>query len=87
MMGEDELARRGETLVVLSHGIRQSSRLAEQLTSDAIVGNEARGLLGRLRAIRVEIDAMASSVPPLRHVQNDPFWSGQPKSLCRSGST
>jgi hypothetical protein len=74
----DETSRRGEVLVHLRHGIRESTRLAEQLVGDAIVGSEAQGLLGRLRAIRAELDVLALQTPNARRAINDPFWNVPP---------
>jgi hypothetical protein len=65
-------------LINLRHGIRQSTRLAEQLTGDAIVGCEAQGLLGRLHAIRAELDALAFAGTDPRWAENDPFWNEPP---------
>jgi hypothetical protein len=62
-MSPNESGLRGEYLVLLRHGIRQSARLAEQLSHDALVGNEARSLLGRLQAIRGELDSLATGAP------------------------
>jgi hypothetical protein len=74
----DETSRRGEVLVHLRHGIRESTRLAEQLIGDAIVGSEVQGLLGRLRAIRAELDILAMQAPNARRATNDPFWNEPP---------
>lgn len=74
----DDLIYRGRVLINLSHGIRQSTRLAEQLTGDAIVGSEAQGLLGRLHAIRAELESLASSGIDPRRPENDPFWNEPP---------
>ena len=71
----DDAAVRGDYLVLLRHGIRQSARLGEQLAGDALLGNEVSGLMGRLRAIRAELDAMTLSGPHLRHAPNDLFWT------------
>lgn len=73
----DEAGFRGEVLAHLRHGLRQSSRLAEQLAGDTNVGSEALGLLGRLQAIRAELDAMAAG-QDLRRAKTDPFWSEPP---------
>jgi hypothetical protein len=81
----EETTYRGEVLVHLRHGIRQSARLAEQLANDAIVGREALGLLGRLQAIRAELDALAIARPDPRRAQNDPFWSKPPHPFRRKG--
>jgi hypothetical protein len=84
----DNGSGRGEVLVQLRHGIRHSARLAEELAGDAIVGNEARGLLGRLAAIRAELDALAAAAgPDLRRAHNDPFWSQSPNPFRRNGSS
>lgn len=82
----EEAGIRGEMLVQLRHGLRQSSRLAEQLAADTIVGNEARGLLGRLRAIRAEVDALAVTGVDLRLAENDPFWSDPPHPFRQNGA-
>jgi hypothetical protein len=74
----EEAANRGQVLVHLRHGIRETSRLAEQLASDAIVGSEALGLLGRLQAIRAELDASSFTGSDLRRGHNDPFWNEPP---------
>ena len=83
----DDTAYRGRVLVHLRDGIRQLSALAEQLASDAIVGNEALGLLGRLRAIRAELDASAFTGADVRRAHNDPFWNEPPHPFQRSGSS
>jgi hypothetical protein len=80
----DDTWFRGKALVHLRHGIRQSTQLAEQLAGDAIVGSEAQGLLGRLNAIRAELDSMAFSAVDRRRAQNDPFWSEPPHPFQRS---
>ena len=74
----DDTIFRGEVLINLRHGIRQSSRLAEQLTGDSIVGSEAQGLLGRLQAIRAELDSLAFNGIDPRRAENDPFWNEPP---------
>ena len=79
----DDALCRGEVLINLRHGIRQSSRLALQLAEDTIVGNEALALLGRLQAIRAEVDALAFSNPDPRQAQNDPFWNEPPHLFQR----
>nr|WP_314446476.1 hypothetical protein [uncultured Sphingomonas sp.] len=81
----DETMYRGAVLIHLRHGIRQTSRLAQQLAGDAIVGNEARGLLGRLEAIRAELDAMSFSGADRRRAQNDLIWN-QPPYPFQQGS-
>lgn len=74
----DDSWYRGKMLIHLRHGIRQSTRLAEELARDAVVGSEAQGLLGRLRAIRSELDGLAFSNVDPRRAQNDPFWNEPP---------
>ncbi|NJC06950.1 hypothetical protein GGQ97_002743 [Sphingomonas kaistensis] len=74
----DDTWYRGKVLISLRHGIRQSSRLAEELTGDLIVGNEALGLLGRLKAIGAELDSLAFSNPDIRRAHNDPLWDLPP---------
>ncbi|UUR09187.1 hypothetical protein [Sphingomonas glaciei] len=69
---------RGTVLINLRHGLRQSSRLAEELASDMIVGSEARGLLCRLKAIGAELDDLAFSNPDVRRAHNDPLWEQPP---------
>lgn len=88
MIGSDaeDVMFRGEVLVQLRHGIRQSSRLAEQLTADFIVGHEARSLLGRLEAIRAELDAMRFAHADPRRAENDPFWSEPPNPFRQTGT-
>jgi hypothetical protein len=85
-MNPNESGLRGEYLVLLRHGIRQSARLAEQLSNDALVGNEARSLLGRLQAIRGELDSLATGAPDHRSAQNDPFWGHGPAPFRYSGA-
>jgi hypothetical protein len=85
-VGESEKAAiRGQVLVHLRRGVRQSARLAEQLAGDAIVGSEALGLLGRLQAIRAELDASSLTGPDLRRANNDPFWNDPPHPFQRCG--
>lgn len=88
MIGRDsrEPERRGEMLVTLNHGLRQALRLADQLCDDAIVGNEARGLLGRLQAIRAELDALSTTLVDPRRAENDPFWR-EPPFPFRAGNS
>lgn len=74
----DETIYRGEVLINLRQGIRQSTRLAEQLIGDAIVGGEAQGLLGRLHAIRAELDSLAFHSTDPRRAENDSFWTEPP---------
>ena len=78
---------RGEVLVHLRHGIRRSTRLAEELASDAIVGNEALALLGRLNAITAELDRLSFTSPDPRRPHNDPFWNKPPHAFRYSQST
>ena len=80
----DDAIYRGEVLIHLRNGIRQSRRLAEQLAQDALVGNEALGLLGRLRAIGAELDSLAMTATDPRRAHNDPFWS-EPPHLFQQG--
>ena len=75
---EEDALYRGEVLISLRHGICQSARLAEQLAADAIVGNEALGLLGRLRAITAELDSLSFHAGDRRRAHNDPFWHEPP---------
>ena len=82
----DDTWYRGKVLISLRHGIRQSSRLAEELAGDALVGNEALGLLGRLKAIGSELDDLAFSNPDVRRAQNDPFWNQPPHPFLRDAS-
>lgn len=81
----EETTSRGEVLGHLRHGIRQSTRLAEQLAVNPIVGREALGLLGRLEAIRAELDALAVAGPDPRRAQSDPFWNKPPHPFRRNG--
>lgn len=78
--GEDT-ATRGEYLVLLRHGIRQSTRLGEQLTGHPIVGHEVRALMGRLQAIQAELDDLARVQPYLPPAHNDPVWGQLPRSF------
>lgn len=71
----DNTLYRGEVLIHLRHGVRRSARLAEQLAGDAIVGNEALALLGRLHAIGAELDSLRLVGTDPRHANNDPFWN------------
>lgn len=80
----DDSWYRGKVLINLRHGIHQSTRLAEELARDAIVGGEAQGLLGRLRAIRAELDGLSFGRIDPRRVQNDPFWSESPHPFQQS---
>jgi hypothetical protein len=82
----DNTADRAEMLMELRHITRRTLRVAEQLASAGLVGYEVRGLLGRLQAIRAELDAMPISVPELRRPQNDPLWSEPPFPFRRSGA-
>lgn len=75
---EEDALYRGEALISLRHGISQSAKLAEQLAADAIVGNEALGLLGRLRAINAELESLSWSAGNRRRAHNDPFWNEPP---------
>jgi hypothetical protein len=74
----EDLLRRGEMLIHLRRGIRQSARLAESLAGDAIVGSEALALWGRLQAIRGELDGFRAGAADLRRAHNDPFWNEPP---------
>ena len=74
----DDTIYRGKVLINLRHGLQQSTRSAEQLIGDAIVGSEAQGLLGRLQAIRAELDSLAFSPVDPRKAENDPFWNEPP---------
>ena len=67
-----------EVLSCLRQGLRESSRLAEQLVDDAIVGNEARAMLGRLQAIRLELNSLTFADSDLRRATNDRFWNKSP---------
>jgi hypothetical protein len=83
----DETLFRGEVLINLRHGRRQTSQLAQQLAADAIVGPEARGLLGRLQAIRAELDALSFAGLDVRRAQNDPIWSEPPHPFHQNGAS
>lgn len=83
---EDDIWYRGTMLVTLRQGIRQSCRLARELASDAIVGSEALGLLGRLKAIDSELDDIARPDPDFRRAHNDPFWNQPPHPFLRDAS-
>lgn len=74
MTGMNNLAESSELLVHLQRGIRQSRQLAEELTRDSQVSDEARALLTRLQAIAAELEAMKALEVSLRQVENDPIW-------------
>ncbi|WP_300973975.1 hypothetical protein [Sphingomonas sp. LHG3406-1] len=85
-LNSGDTAARGELLVTLRYGLRQTIRLAEHLMSDPAAGGEAHGLLSRLRAIRRELDDMAIEGPDLRRANGDPIWSNSvdQRSIVRS---
>jgi hypothetical protein len=70
----NNLAESSELLVHLQRGIRQSRQLAEELTRNSQVSDEARALLTRLQAIAAELEAMKALEVSLRQVENDPIW-------------
>ena len=74
MTGMNNLAESSELLVHLQRGIRQSRQLAEELTRNSQVSDEARALLTRLQAIAAELEAMKALEVSLRQVENDPIW-------------
>lgn len=76
-----QAATRGEYLVLLRHGIRQSTNLGQQLTGHPIVGHEVRALMGRLQAIEAELDELARVAPYLPPAHNDPVWGQLPHSF------
>lgn len=80
----DNSLYRGEVLIHLRHGIRRSSRLAEQLAHDAIVGTEALALLGRLNAIGAELDSLCFAGSDPRQAFNDLFWNKPPHPFRQS---
>ncbi|WP_338505093.1 hypothetical protein V6R86_13255 [Sphingomonas kaistensis] len=82
----DDILFRGTVLVTLRQGIRQSSRLARELAGDALIGQEALGLLGRLKAIDSELDDIARPDPDFRLANNDPFWNQPPHPFLREAS-
>lgn len=77
---------RGELLINLRNGLRQSSRLAEQLAKDALIGHEVRALMGRLQAIRTELDSLSAVDADQRRAHNDPFWNDPRPAVCPYGS-
>jgi len=77
---DDDQAERGELLAHLRHALRKCSTLAENFAQDPLVGAEARSMLGRLTAIRGELDALQAFKPEWRHALNDPFWSDNRRS-------
>ena len=83
----EDTMRRGELLVHLRHGVRHSSRLAEQLVADSIVGCEARALLCRLRKIRDELEHMSLTASDQRFAVNDPFWSKDAPAFRQGGAS
>lgn len=80
MTGDDKepAATRGNMLINLQHGVSRSSLLAKRLATDPIVGSEALALLGRLHAIRTELDSLSTPKIDPRRVHNDPFWNEPP---------
>lgn len=74
MDASSALADQGNLLIQLGHGVRKSTQLADRLAGNPLVGCEARALLGRLKAIREELDAAAAVQPFLRHAEPSPFW-------------
>ena len=88
MTGDDNesAATRGNMLVNLQHGVSRSSLLAERLATDAIVGSEALALLGRLRAIRTELNSLSTPKIDPRRVHNDPFWNEPPHPFQRGAA-
>ncbi len=85
-INDDDILYRGTVLITLRRGIRQSSRLARELAADALVGQEALGLLGRLKAIDSELDDIARPGPDYRLANNDPFWNPPPHPFLRDAS-
>lgn len=75
MSARNDDAERGALLVQLRHGLRKSSQLAQHLATDPLLESEAHGLLGRLNAIRAEVETLEAAQPRLRHAENDPFWT------------
>lgn len=83
---DDDILYRASVLITLRQGIRHSSRLARELTTDAIVGSEALGLLGRLKAIDSELDDLAFAHSDFRLANNDPFWNEPPHPFLKEAS-
>jgi hypothetical protein len=69
--------RATELLAHLRHGVRTSSRLAEQLVDDPQVGAEAATLLKRLRAVSQELELVEILRPELRLPNEGPLWRSQ----------
>ncbi len=65
--------------VCLRTAIQQARFKAERLTSDPLIGHEARALLGRLEAVGAELDAMQAVRAALKQPRNDPDWSNPHK--------
>lgn len=74
MTGKNDHHERRELLAHLRHGVRTSSRLAEQLVNDPQVGAEATTLLKRLRAVGQEIELVEILRPELRSSDKGPIW-------------
>lgn len=82
----DDAIRRAEYLINLRHGIRQATRLGEELVSNPLVGCEVRALVGRLQSIRAELDDLARLAPHLPPADNDPVWGQMPRSFSGSSN-
>lgn len=77
----EEWIMKGELLIQLRQGVRRSRQLALELVADPLMGQEAQGLLGRLEAIRHELDRIQATHPVVRRAVNDPFWTSLPANL------
>lgn len=65
---------RAEVLATLQHALGQTLQLAREMACDPLVGNEARAFLGRLDAIKAEVDLLCVTPrqrPPQRLPDND----------------
>lgn len=79
--GREDTILRGELLVSLRQSLRKCIQLAEMLATEPLTFAEARSLLGRLEAIRGELDDLQVLRPDLRHADNDPFWRNTRQQL------